>query len=188
MDPAGLVNNILLSAAHIDLGRKGFVTDGREHEGRLFYEKGIAAAAATFAAALSTADPQTIVLLESAFLNQELQFSNEQDTNTRSSLTQAIQSFEDALRCLKIAENAAAYSSAEATYPTSPKYRIQGFPKDAFHLACISHRTRLRNILRAPGINMIEKAVLEQRIANMTAAQSRYIKKQQKALKPALAP
>jgi hypothetical protein len=182
MDTTGLINSILVSVVRIDRGRKGFATDGGEHEGRISYEKGIAAASIAFAEALSTADPQTIILAESAFLNQELEFSSEQDSNTRSSLTQAIQSFEDALRSLEIVENKKLYKAAEATHPTSPKYRINGFPKDAFHLACIAHRTRLRNVLRSPGISMTEKAVLEQRTVNMTAAQSGYIEKQKNAL------
>jgi hypothetical protein len=182
MDTTGLINSILLSVARIDRGRKGFATNGGEHEGRISYEQGIATASAAFAEALSTADPQTIVLVESAFLNQELEFSSEQDTDTRSSLTQAIQSFEDALRSLKIVEDKKLYKAAEATHLTSPKYRISGFPKDAFHLACIAHRTRLRNVLRSPGINMTEKAVLEQRAANMTAAQNGYIEKQKNVL------
>jgi hypothetical protein len=55
-------------------------------------------------------------------------------------------------------------------------------PKDSFHIACIAHHTRLRNILRAPGINMLEKAVLQQRAANMTTARNSYIEKQQAAL------
>jgi hypothetical protein len=115
-------------------------------------------------------------------LQQELQFCHETDTDTKSSLTQAVQSFEDALRSLEVVEDAALYQGAEKAWPTSPKYRIQGFPKDAFHLACIAHRTRFRNVLRAPGINMIEKAALNQRAANMTTAQSGYIEKQKKAM------
>ena len=38
------------------------------------------------------------------------------------------------------------------------------------------------NVLRAPGINMKEKVVLQQRIANMTAAQKGYVEKQKKVL------
>jgi hypothetical protein len=79
-------------------------------------------------------------------------------------------------------EDAAGYKVADKTWPHNPKGRIQGFPKDAFHQACIAHRTRLNNVLRAPGINMLEKAVLQQRAANMTAAQSGYIAKQKVAL------
>jgi hypothetical protein len=65
MDLAGLVSKILFSSENIDLGRKSLATDGREHEGRLFYEDGIATASAAFQAAsnrrfAATADPQKI--------------------------------------------------------------------------------------------------------------------------------
>jgi hypothetical protein len=53
---------------------------------------------------------------------------------------------------------------------------------EAFHLACISHQTRLRNSLRTPEIDMIEKALLKQRIVNMKVAQAGYLAKQKKAL------
>jgi hypothetical protein len=72
-----------------------------------------------------------------------MQFCHEGDTDTKNSLTQAIQSFTDALRCLKTVENAAGYRFSETTHPSILKYRIQGLPKDSFHLACIAHRTRL---------------------------------------------
>jgi len=122
------------------------------------------------------------MLIELTYLQQEFHFCNETDTITRSSLTQAIQSFEDALRSLKIVEDCTLYQGAEATYPTASKYRYHGFPRDAIHLACTAHRTRLQNSLRTPGINMIEKAVLTQRAANMTAIQAAYTEKQRKAL------
>ena len=182
MDLIGFLDDLAEYANKIDAGRKGFATDGEEHEGRLNYERGISGSLDSFQTAQVSADPQTIVLSELVFLQQELQFCHETDTITKSSLTQAIQSFEDALRCLKIVENPSAYQSAEATYPTAPKLRVQGYPKDAFHLACASHRTRLQNVLRAPGINMTEKAMLQQRKDNMSAAQSAYKAKQKKAL------
>jgi hypothetical protein len=181
MDPIGLINRIFQAVLDIDFGRKGLDTNGREHDGRLAYETGIYTALSAFQEAQASADPQTIILAELAFLQQELQFCHDTDTDAKSSLTQAVQSFEDALRSLEVVEDAVIYQGAEKTYPTGSKYRIQGFPKDAFHIACIAHRTRLRNVLRSPGINMIEKAVLSQRAANMTTAQGRYIAKQKKA-------
>jgi hypothetical protein len=177
-----LLNKIVVSVAALDVGRKGFATDGKEHDGRIAYERGIAGTAESFDAAQASGDPETIILAELSFLQQEFQFCNEADIDTKSSLAQAIQSFEDALRCLKTVENQTLYQGAETTHPTASKYRIQGFPKDAFHLACIAHRTRLRNILRAPGINMVEKAVLNKRAANMATAQAGYIDKQKTAL------
>ena len=182
MDLTGLVHSIVLGAINIDKGRRNLATDGFEHAGRLFYEDGISIALDTFRNAQTSADPQIMILVELAFLQQEFQFCDETDTTTRSSLTQAIQSFEDALRNLKIVDDSALYRGAEATYPTTPKYRYHGFPRDAIHLACTAHRTRLQNSLRTPGINMIEKTVLTQRAANMSAIQAAYTEKQKKAL------
>jgi hypothetical protein len=182
MDLDGLISSVLLSVYNIDLGRRGLASDDSEHEGRIFYERGISIALTAFLEVQSSGDPKTIVLVEYAFLEQELQFCNDADVSTKSSLTQAIQNFDDALRCLKTVEDAAGYWYAETTHLTHQKYRIQGLPKDALHLACISHRTRLCNVLRSPGINMIEKAVLQQRAANMTVAQNSYIEKQKNAL------
>jgi hypothetical protein len=182
MDLTGLINKIFQAVVNIDFGRKGLTTDGEEHSGRIHYENGIYTALSAFKEAQTSADPQTLILVELTFLQQELQFCHETDIDSKSSLTQAIQSFEDALRSLEAVGNAVLYQGAEKTYPTSPKYRIQGFPKDAFHLACMAHRTRLRNVLRAPGINIIEKAVLNQRTANMTTAQDGYMEKQKNAM------
>jgi hypothetical protein len=182
MDLDGLINKIFQAVVDIDFGRKGLATDGEEHNGHVHYENGIYTALSAFKEAQISADPQTLILAELAFLQQELQFCHETDTDTKNSLTKAVQSFEDALRSLEVVEDVVMYKGAEKTYPTSPKYRIQGFPRDAFHITCMAHRTRLRNVLRAPGINMIEKAVLNQRAANMTTAQGGYIEKQKKAI------
>ena len=62
------------------------------------------------------------------------------------------------------------FCSEADTFTLSSLTQASGSFEDAFHLACIAHRTRLMNVLRSPGINMIEKTVLQQRIANMTAA------------------
>jgi hypothetical protein len=163
MDRTGLLNNVLDGANNIDVGRKGFAVPGEERQGRILYEDGIALAMSTFQEAQRIADPQTIILAEVYFLTQEMEFCAKGDTDTRNSLTHALQGFRDALRSLEVVEDAVMYKSAEKTHPTDPKKRIQGFPKDAFHQACTSHNTRLRNILRTPGIEMQEKALLKQR-------------------------
>jgi hypothetical protein len=182
MDQAGLLSSILLSTANIDKGRKNLATDGLEHVGRLYYEEGIFLALTTFKNAQTSANPQTMIWVELMYLQQEFQFCAEIDTLTRSSLTQAIQSFEDALRSLKTVENSTLYKAAETTYPSASKYRYHGFPRDVLHLAYTAHRTRLQNSLRTPGINIIEKAVLTQRAANMTTIQAVYAEKQRKVL------
>jgi hypothetical protein len=90
MDLTGLINSVLSSTRDIDMGRKGVAADGSEHEGRISYENGIATASAVFREAHASGDPETIILVEYAFLEQELQFCDDADTDTKSSLTQAI--------------------------------------------------------------------------------------------------
>jgi len=177
-----LILSINDAAINIDSGRKGFATRGKAEEGRISYETGISAALFAFRDAQSTVDPHTIILAEYTFLNQELHFCEETDTDTLSSLTQAIQSFDDAFLALKIVEDRILYQGAEQTYPHSNKYRISGFPKDSFHIACMAHRTRLQNILRSPGIDPMEKALLKQRFINLSTAQDGYFEKQKKAM------
>jgi hypothetical protein len=138
MEQTGLLNDVLTGAYNIDNGRKGFAVPGEERQGRISYEKGIALALAAFQEAQRIADPQTIILVEAAFLNQELEFCAKDDTDTRNSLTYALQAFRDALRSLEVVEDAAVYKSAEKTHPTDSKKRVQGFPADAFHQACSS--------------------------------------------------
>jgi hypothetical protein len=147
LDLIGLVDSINASVLAIDSGRKGFATKGKAEEGRINYEKGIALAMSAFQEAQITADPQTILLAEYTFITQELEFCEKTDKDSLSSLTQAIQSFDD-----------------------------------AFHIACIAHKTRLQNVLRAPGIDPIEKTLLKQRLVNLSAGQDGYVELQNKAL------
>jgi hypothetical protein len=164
------------------MGRKGFATNGKEHEGRLFYEDGISGAAYCFKAAYDSADPETLILSDSTYSEQEFQFCDPADKDAKTSLATAIQQFDDALLCHEAVKNTIGYKTADKTYQHDKDHRIQGCPVDAFHQCCKSHITRLRNSLRTPGINMIEKAVMNQRIANMKAAQAAYLKLQMSAL------
>ena len=181
MDLIGYVRSITQAAAYIDAGRKGFATRGKAEEGRIFYETGIADAMSAFKEAQATADPQIMILAEYTFLTQELQFCEKSDQDSLNSLTQAIESFDDAFLALKAVENQH-YKITDDTIPHSKKYRAGGYPKDSFHIACISHKTRIQNMLRTPGIDPIEKALLKQRFANLPTAQGGYIEKQEKAL------
>jgi len=181
MDLTGLVNNIIKAVEAIARGRLGWATKGQEQEGRAHYEKGLSIAFAVFKSAGEAVDPKAIALVEQAFLQQELAFCMEGDRNVHDSMSSALQSFDDAFLCLEVIDDPS-YIAVEKSHPHSNKYRFQGFPKDAVHIACIAHQTRLRNVLRAPGIDMIEKAVIEQRIANMRIAQRSYVSKQKKVL------
>ena len=101
----GLLDKINAAAANIDFGRKGFAIRGKAKEGRISYETGIAAALSAFKDARSTSDPYIIILAEYTFLNQELQFCEKNDKDSLSSLTKAIQSFDDAFLALEIVDD-----------------------------------------------------------------------------------
>ena len=180
MDIPGLVTSIINAVIQIDLGRKGFAIIGKEREGRISYENGIDRAMSAFQEAQVSTDPQALILAEYTFISQELHLCEKTDTDTLGSLKKAIESFDDAFLALQAVEESG-YKTADKTYPHNGKYRVSGFPKDAFHIACISHRTRLQNILRSPGIDPIEKALLKQRFENLSTAQGVYSEKQKKA-------
>ena len=182
MELTGLVDSIISATASIDYGRKGFATKGKAEEGRVFYETGIASALSAFQDAQATADPQTIILAEYTFLTQEFEFCDKQDKESLRSLTIAIQSFDDAFLAIEVVEDKSLYKGVEKAIPHNSKHRVKGFPKDAYHWACGSHKTRLQNILRTPGLDIIEKALLKQRYINLFAGQGGYVEKQKKAL------
>jgi len=179
----GLVDRINKAAFNIDIGRKGFAIIGKEREGRISYEGGIAEAMSAFKEVQIIADPLTLLLVEYTFLTQELQLCDKSDTDTLNSLIKAIESLDDAFLALKAVEDKIMYQGTELTTPHNKKYRVKKvYPKDSFHIACISHQTRIKNILRTPGLDPIEKALLKQRLANLPTAQEGYIEKQRKAL------
>ena len=181
MDLTGLVSSVSDATIFIDAGRKSFAIKGKAEEGRISYEKGISDAMSAFQEAYSSGDPHAVFILEYTFITQELYLCDKSDKDTLNSLTKAIQSFEDAFLALEAVEEPG-YKTADKTYPHNRDYRINGYPKDALHIACVSHKTRIKNILRTPGIDPIEKALLKQRLANLSTAQVSYTEKQKKAM------
>jgi hypothetical protein len=178
LEKTGLIESIYKATIYIDAGRKGFAIRGKADKGRISYEDGIEIALAAFQEAQNSKDPLIILLAESAFVTQEFQLCEKADTYSINSLSKAIADFNDAFLAIKALDELDC-KVVDCFFPHKDKYRVkEGFPKDAFHLACDSHKTRLQNILRAPGIDLIEKSLLKQRLANLPVAQKRYIEKQ----------
>jgi len=182
LDLAGLINRITIATAAIDYGRKGFAIRGKEQEGRISYEDGIAKAMTAFKEAQATSAPQIILLAEYTFITQELEFCEKTDKDAISSLLRAIRFFDDAFLALEAVGNKTQYQGAEKTIPHDGKYRIKGYPMDSFHIAIKGHKGRLQNILKTPGLDPIEKALLKQRLDTIKAGQEGYIELQRKAL------
>jgi hypothetical protein len=179
---AGLVDSIIFATSSIDSGRKGFAIIGKEREGRINYEKGIAVAMSAFKEAQATADPETILLAEYTFITQELEFCVKTDKDAINSLSRAIRFFDDAFLALKTVKNKIQYQGVENSYPHDSEYRIKGFPFDSFHIAIRGHKGRLQNILKTPGLDPIEKALHKQRLDTIKAGQGGYVELQRKAL------
>jgi hypothetical protein len=182
LDLITLARNIINAATLIDSGRKGFAIKGKEREGRINYEKGIAKAMSVFKEAQAAADPETIILAEYAFLSQELEFCEKTDKESLNSLTQALQFFDEAFPVLKIVKDKTLYQVVEKTYAHKREFRFKGFPKDVCHVAFGSHKARLQNILKTPGLDPIEKALSKQRLVNISTGQKKYVEMQRKAL------
>ena len=181
MDKTGLISDIYEAVVRIDAGRKGFATRGKEQEGRINYESGIAQALSSFQKAQATADPETIILAEYTFITQELEFCKKTDKESISSLTRAIRFFDDAFLAVK-AVGKPDYIIADDLFPHDAKYRVKGYPMDAYHIAYIGHKARLINILKTPGLDPIERALLNQRLDTLTAGQEGYVELQRKAI------
>jgi len=183
MDPIGLADKIVLSAKLLGMGRKGLTTDGQEHTGRLNYEQGIDGLSEAFKEALDSQNPRIIALSDLLYQMQELEFSRRAARESAASISQGIADFNDALRCLAVLEKENVYLDVEQTYPTSrSKFRYMGMPRDAFHIDCSGHLTRLRNALMTPGMNALEESLYKRRQINIVAAQKIYLGKQTAAL------
>jgi hypothetical protein len=144
--------------------------------------RGLSDAAQIFDEAHQAEDVELLLIAEHTFLLQELHSCDPANTDALSSLTQAVDSFDDAFRALEVARNGAVYREAEKTYPRNGKNRVNGYPKDALHQACIAHKTRLQNTVRTPGFNLTERTVNQQRQRNLGTMQAVYLAFQAAAL------
>jgi hypothetical protein len=115
-------------------------------------------------------------------ITQELEASEDDEIEGRSSAVAALASFDDAFLSLKALGNSAAYQVAEQTYPHNVRYRYRGMPKDAFHIAFLAHKTRLRNSLSRLGLSHLDRILAQERIIAITATQDMYFEKQQAAI------
>jgi len=183
LDLIGLAGKVAEAVINIYAGRKGFATRGKEQEGRISYEIGIGEALEIFKKVQISAAPHAIILAEYTYVSQEFELCPETDKYSLQSLTSARQGFDDAFLVLQVVDNSVIYKGVDKAFPHHKDYRFKEFPKDAFHIACVAHKARLQNILRSPGIDPIEKALLEQRLANLSTAQSGYVVKQEKAFR-----
>jgi hypothetical protein len=177
-----LIDKINESVVNIAKGRKALDTEGEAEAGRIAYHTGLADAMSVFQETALCSDTEAIILVEHAFLTEEKRFCDPSDNMAIGSLTAACDSFDDALRALRAVMDTSLYLGVELGFPRNGKYRVERMPKDAFHIACIAHKTRLSNTLKTPGLNMTEKSIYQQRINNMSVAEKLYLTLQKEVL------
>jgi hypothetical protein len=140
LDKIGLINSVIGSVFSIDVGRRGLRTTGQEANGKINFDEGMSGSINAFTAAHDAGSVELLLLAELTFLSQEIAYCEPSDTPTISSLTQAVQSFNDALLALEVVDKPEIYKGADKTYPHNAKYRFGGMPKDALHIACNAHQ------------------------------------------------
>jgi hypothetical protein len=177
-----LKDRITNSVADIADGRRGLAVNGSAEAGLVSFQTGMNDAMAVFQEIAVSGDAKTMILIEHAFLTEEKRFCVPSNKAVLGSLTHAIDSFDDALRILPVVENAPSYQCVDMAFPRHGDYRVEGMPKDALHLACIAHRTRLNNTLKTPGLNPTELTIYQQRAMNMGVIKKVYIALQKTAL------
>jgi hypothetical protein len=151
------------------------------------FEEGIALAMTAFTKADATSDPFLMLLAEYTFVIQELESGYPEEKEALASYRAAKGAFDDAFRALEVVKDAAIYHGVEKAFPRKKDYRHNGYPKDAFHIAYIGHRTRLQNTLKQIGIDPLERSFREKRIQTCPLAQTAYTVLQKKALVPKVA-
>ncbi|MDR3301373.1 MAG: hypothetical protein LBT01_02420 [Spirochaetaceae bacterium] len=70
------------------------------------------------------------------------------------------------------------YHTVDMAFPHRNQWRYKGLPRDAFHVACIAHKTRLKNGLSRLGLPKLDRELAKIRIDALTAIQQCYIEKQ----------
>jgi hypothetical protein len=181
MEKTGSVDNrIANSVVSIANGRKALHTDGTEAMGRTNLHEGIVQAVIAFKVANTANDIKTIIQSELTFVCQERVYSK--SVTVHRSLDAAKVGMNDALNSYRILSETDTYPNAEQTHPSSPRYRYRSLPKDAFHIACNSHITRLNNTLKSTEISPQIEGLYKQRIENLKKAKELYAELQSKAL------
>jgi len=182
LEKAGLIDEMLAAVELIAEGRLGIEIDGREHEGMVMFSEGVREASLLYTEVTGSGDCELMVTAEYTYLSKELEYAEEDEDDAEASATSAIAAFDDALLCLEAVEDKSLYHGIEIGFPHRGKWRYNGYPNDAFHLACTGHIRRIKNGRSRFGINRRDRALAELRIQMFNTAQSVYLGKQKKIL------
>jgi hypothetical protein len=177
-----LIKKLNDAANLIFFGRIARRTHGQTEQGLEDFEQGFVLAIQVFDEAIVSEDPFFMLLAEYTFVVQELESGYPEEKEALTSYRVAKSAFDDAFRALEVVKDKTLYKGVDRAFPHRKDYRYKELPKDAFHLAYISHRARLQNTLKQIGIDPLERAFREKRIQTCPIAQAAYTVLQTKAL------
>ncbi|MDR0908482.1 MAG: hypothetical protein LBM77_01835 [Spirochaetaceae bacterium] len=184
MEKRGQNNDILYAVTLIEEGRKLHFVEGTEAEGLRRFKDGSAFLKQAFLDAKATNDLAAILNAEYDFLAAEIAMGDPDETLAKGSAEAGLEVIEDALRALKALALGDAYKAVDLAYPRHDKraWRYKDMPRDAFHVFCASHKSRLQNGLKRYGVSTIDRAFITLRVNTISAIEEAYCAMQRKAL------
>jgi hypothetical protein len=163
-------------------GRRKLYTKGTEADGLSLYQKGYKAIISLFKDALASDDAELMLFAELFYTASELHESHSNEPVAKSSAKAAVLKFEEALQAVRIVSDVAQYHAVHKVISTEKTYRFKGMPKDAYHIACLSDRARVKNGLSRMGLSDEDRQIAFARIALLDGAQDTYVEWQKKSL------
>jgi hypothetical protein len=186
MEKNSLLIDISYAVRLIEQGRRKHFVTGQAEEGLSDFKDGSAALHQTFTSALATKDLELILSAEYYFLEAGIEEGAPDEVFAKGSAEAGLEVIEDALLALKAVADSTMYKGVDLAYPhhDKKKWRYKDMPKDAFHVFCASHKSRLQNGLTRFGVSQIGRELITLRFDTISAIEEIYCEMQRQALLP----
>jgi hypothetical protein len=168
----------------IEEGRRLHFVEDTAVQGLKRFKEGNYLLKKAFLDAKATNDLEVILNAEYDFLAAEIAMGDPDETLAKGSAEAGIEVIEDALNALKALALGNAYKAVDLAYPHHDKrsWRYKDMPKDAFHVFCASHKSRLQNGLKRYGVSTIDRDLITMRVDTISAIEEAYCAMQRQIL------
>jgi tetratricopeptide (TPR) repeat protein len=181
MEKNGLFIDMQDGVADLAKGRRMLYIEGTEVEGLKSYKEGYEQIISLFKEAIATGDPEIMLLAELYYTARELYESQGNEPVAKTSAQAAVRKFDEALQIVKVVQNQG-YSLVHKAFSTEKAFRHKGMPKDAFHIAFLSDRARVKNGLSRLGLSPEDRDIALGRVDLIDGAMDCYMELQRKSL------
>jgi hypothetical protein len=168
----------------IEEGRRLHFVEDTALQGLKRFKEGSALLTKAFLDAKATNDLETILKAEYDFLAAGIASGSPDETLAKGSAEAGLDVIDDALRAIKAVQSDDGYKWVDLAYPRHDKrtWRFKDMPRDAFHVFCASHTSRLQNGLKRYGVSAIDRALITLRVDTINAIEEAYCAMQRKAV------